>query len=151
MPNPCRTLFDGKPSKIGSLRSRQRPLPPSAANYARPNQPRTGNKGHKARKLGAIGAFFLYIVGAIGVYGLMAVRPITVAETALFVRQADDVWDIAERGEFVDFIARNPEAGSIIPETGGVRKLRWRRQVSAREAEFGSFISITTPIARFTC
>jgi hypothetical protein len=26
------------------------------------------------------------------------------------------------------FIARNPEAGDVIPETGGVRKLRWRRQ-----------------------
>jgi hypothetical protein len=28
---------------------------------------------------------------------------------------------------FVDFIARNPEAGEVIPKTGGVRKLRWRR------------------------
>ena len=57
----------------------------------------------------------------------MAGRPITVAETPLFVRQANDVWDAAEREEFVDFIARNPEAGDVIPETGGVRKLRWRR------------------------
>ncbi len=57
----------------------------------------------------------------------MAGRPITVAETPLFVRQADDVWDAAERDEFVDFIARNPETGDVIPETGGVRKLRWRR------------------------
>jgi hypothetical protein len=43
------------------------------------------------------------------------------------VRQADDVWDAAERDDFVDFIARNPEAGDVIPETGGVRKLRWRK------------------------
>jgi hypothetical protein len=28
----------------------------------------------------------------------------------------------------VDFIARNPEAGDVIPETGGVRKIRWRMQ-----------------------
>jgi len=54
----------------------------------------------------------------------MAGRPITVAETPLFVRQADDVWDVTERD---DFIARNPQAGEIIPDTGGVRKLRWRK------------------------
>jgi len=57
----------------------------------------------------------------------MGVRPITVAETPLFVRQADDVWDVIERDEFVDFIARNPEVGDGIPDTGGVRKVRWRR------------------------
>ncbi len=57
----------------------------------------------------------------------MAGRPITVAETPLFVRQADDVWDVTERDEFVDFIARNPRAGDVIPDTGGVRKLRWRK------------------------
>lgn len=27
----------------------------------------------------------------------------------------------------MDFIARNPETGDVIPETGGVRKVRWRR------------------------
>ena len=53
--------------------------------------------------------------------------PLTVVETPQFVRQADAVWDEAERQEFVDFIARNPEAGDVIPGTGGVRKLRWRR------------------------
>ncbi len=54
-------------------------------------------------------------------------RFITVAETALFARQAQDVWDQAERQAFVDFIAQNPEAGDVIPETGGVRKIRWAR------------------------
>jgi hypothetical protein len=52
---------------------------------------------------------------------------ITVAETPLFVRQAEDVWDDAEREAFVNFIARNPQAGDLIPETGGVRKIRWAR------------------------
>ena len=54
-------------------------------------------------------------------------KPITVAETPLFVRQAEAVWDDAEREAFVDFIARNPTAGDVIPETGGVRKIRWTR------------------------
>ena len=52
---------------------------------------------------------------------------ITVAETPLFVRQAAEVWDEAGREAFVEFIARNPEAGDVIPETNGVRKIRWAR------------------------
>ena len=27
----------------------------------------------------------------------------------------------------MNYIARNPEAGDVIPETGGVRKVRWGR------------------------
>jgi hypothetical protein len=41
--------------------------------------------------------------------------------------QAQDIWDEAEHEAFVDFIAQNPEAGDVIPETGGVRKIRWAR------------------------
>jgi hypothetical protein len=52
---------------------------------------------------------------------------ITVAETPLFVRQAEALWSEAEREEFVNYIAHNPEAGDLIPDTGGVRKVRWRR------------------------
>jgi hypothetical protein len=52
---------------------------------------------------------------------------ITVAETALFVRQAAEVWDEAGREAFVEFIARHPEAGDVIPDTNGVRKIRWAR------------------------
>jgi len=62
----------------------------------------------------------------------MLTKPITVAEPQLFIRQADGVWSEDERFEFVDFIASNPEAGDIIPETGGVRKIRWRRQGSGK-------------------
>jgi hypothetical protein len=58
--------------------------------------------------------------------------PVTVVETPQFLRQAGDVWTEDERTDFVDYIARNPEAGDVIPETGGVRKLRWRRQGSGK-------------------
>jgi hypothetical protein len=57
---------------------------------------------------------------------------ITVAETPLFLRQARDVWDDAERDEFVNFIARHPEIGDVIPDTGGVRKVRWSRAGSGK-------------------
>jgi hypothetical protein len=49
-------------------------------------------------------------------------RLLTVVETELFVRQAVAVWDEPEREAFVDFIAANPAAGDMIPETGGVRR-----------------------------
>ncbi len=62
----------------------------------------------------------------------MLIKPVTVAETKLFIRQATDVWSNPERSEFIDFIARNPEAGDVIQETGGVRKVRWIRQGSGK-------------------
>ena len=62
----------------------------------------------------------------------MLTKPITVAETQLFSRQAEGVWSEEERFEFVDFIASNPQAGDVIPETGGVRKVRWGRQGSGK-------------------
>jgi hypothetical protein len=58
--------------------------------------------------------------------------PITVAETPLFVRQAADVWDDDEREAFVTYIASHPEAGDVIPDTGGVRKVRWTRTGSGK-------------------
>ena len=57
---------------------------------------------------------------------------ITVAETPLFLRQAVKVWSEAEREGFVSFIAANPEAGDVIPETGGVWKVRWSRTGSGK-------------------
>jgi hypothetical protein len=57
---------------------------------------------------------------------------ITVAETPLFVRQAETVWGENERIEFVSFIAAHPDAGDVIPDTGGVRKVRWSRAGTGR-------------------
>jgi hypothetical protein len=42
------------------------------------------------------------------------------------------VWTDEDRSAFVDFIARNPEAGDLIPQSGGVRKVRWGRQGSGK-------------------
>jgi mRNA-degrading endonuclease RelE of RelBE toxin-antitoxin system len=49
----------------------------------------------------------------------------TVAETLIFVKYAADVWTDAERQEFISWIAANPEAGDLIPGSGGCRKVRW--------------------------
>jgi hypothetical protein len=62
----------------------------------------------------------------------MRTRPVTVTETAVFMRQAGTLWTEDERFEFVDFIARNPEAGDLIPAIGGIRKVRWGRRGSGK-------------------
>ena len=51
----------------------------------------------------------------------------TVAETSVFVRYAAEVWSEAEREEFINFIAGNPEAGDVTRGSGGCRKVRWSR------------------------
>ena len=58
--------------------------------------------------------------------------PVTVIEMPQFLRQSEDVWSDGERAAFIDYIAHNPEEGDIIRETGGVRKIRWRRQGSGK-------------------
>jgi hypothetical protein len=61
---------------------------------------------------------------------------ITVAETPLFQRQARDVWDENEREDFVNFIARNPEAGDVIADgwrsQGALGTWRQRQTQAAR-------------------
>ena len=49
----------------------------------------------------------------------------TVAETPIFQRYAAEVWSEAERSQFINFIAANPEAGDLIRGSGGCRKVRW--------------------------
>lgn len=57
----------------------------------------------------------------------MTDKPITVVETPFYIKQAEKLWAEEERASVVDYLARNPAAGDIIPDTGGVRKLRWGR------------------------
>ena len=51
----------------------------------------------------------------------------TVAETPVFQRYADEIWSDVEREEFINFISANPEAGNLIRNSGGCRKVRWSR------------------------
>lgn len=52
---------------------------------------------------------------------------LTVVETLLFQKQWPMYWSEDERGEFAACIAAHPEAGDVVPESGGIRKVRWRR------------------------
>jgi mRNA-degrading endonuclease RelE of RelBE toxin-antitoxin system len=55
----------------------------------------------------------------------MEMPPITVVETERFLKDVASLMTPPIRAELVWFLALNPEAGDIMPETGGVRKLRW--------------------------
>ena len=53
---------------------------------------------------------------------------LTIIETPLFTKLWSDYWTEDERGEFVTWLATQPEVGDVIPKSGGVRKVRWKRK-----------------------
>ena len=57
---------------------------------------------------------------------------LTVVETLLFQRQWPLYWTEEERGEFAAYIADHPKAGDVVPESGGIRKVRWGRAGSGK-------------------
>jgi hypothetical protein len=52
----------------------------------------------------------------------------TVIETPSFSRLCTDYWSENDRQNFASWIAANPEAGDVIPGSGGCRKVRWTRR-----------------------
>ena len=57
---------------------------------------------------------------------------LTVVETPLFQRQWPLYWSEEERGAFAAYIAERPTAGDVVPESGGIRKIRWGRAGSGK-------------------
>jgi mRNA-degrading endonuclease RelE of RelBE toxin-antitoxin system len=55
----------------------------------------------------------------------METPPLTVVETERFLKDTASLMPPSVRAGLVLFLALNPHAGDVIPETGGVRKLRW--------------------------
>ena len=49
----------------------------------------------------------------------------TIIETPTFKDDAKNIWSEEERGAFCAWLAANPEAGDVIPSSGGCRKIRW--------------------------
>ena len=50
-----------------------------------------------------------------------------VIETPTFAADADSLWSEEDRGAFCAWIAGHPDAGTLIPGSGGCRKIRSRR------------------------
>lgn len=57
---------------------------------------------------------------------------LTVFETETFSRLWPHYWTADEHGEFAAWLAANPEAGAVVPGSGGVRKVRWSRAGSGK-------------------
>jgi hypothetical protein len=49
----------------------------------------------------------------------------TVVETPFFLRKAAGLLTDEEREHLIGFVGANAEVGAVVPESGGVRKLRW--------------------------
>lgn len=52
---------------------------------------------------------------------------LTIIESPLFTKLWPDYWSEEEHGEFAAYLASSPEAGDLIPGSGGCRKIRWTR------------------------
>ncbi len=57
---------------------------------------------------------------------------LTIVETLTFQRLWPDYWTEEERGEFASWLALTPDAGDVVPGSGGVRKVRWTRKGSGK-------------------
>ena len=51
----------------------------------------------------------------------------TFIESSIFERNLPVYLDDDEYSEFQQFLMQNPEAGELVPGSGGVRKVRWAR------------------------
>jgi hypothetical protein len=56
---------------------------------------------------------------------LQETDPITVVETPEFLSATRKLLADEELAALVEYLAYNPAAGTVIPGTGGIRKLRW--------------------------
>lgn len=78
---------------------------------------------------------------------------ITVIETDSFIKDAEKLMSARERTELVNHVAANPEAGDIIPKTGGVRKLRYAREGQGKSGSFRViyyYYNMKNPVFLFT-
>ena len=66
----------------------------------------------------------------------------------MFLRYAADVWEEAERDEFVEYIARNPLDGDVIPGFAPLRKVRWSRSGAGKRG--GTRVIYFTTLAKGT-
>ncbi|WP_432380878.1 type II toxin-antitoxin system RelE/ParE family toxin [Duganella sp. P38] len=56
----------------------------------------------------------------------------TIVELADFTRLWPRYWLEEDYNEFIGYLAANPFAGVVIPNTGGVRKVRWGKKGSGK-------------------
>jgi hypothetical protein len=75
----------------------------------------------------------------------------TFIETKLFSRLADEYLPDDQLSRLQSYLNESPEAGDIIRESGGVRKLRWGATGRGKRAGFESFTTCDRGRARSGC
>ncbi len=56
----------------------------------------------------------------------------TVVELSEFLRRSKKLLNETEREAIVNYLAAHPASGAIMKGTGGIRKLRWKREGSGK-------------------
>ncbi len=67
---------------------------------------------------------------------------LTISETATFRQTALAIWTQEELDELIAALAHTPDAGDVIPGSGGLRKVRW--PVGGRGKRGGARVIYTT-------
>ena len=49
----------------------------------------------------------------------------TVVETSSFEKKSNKIWKVTEKEDFIVWIAENYKSGDVIPNSEGLRKIRW--------------------------
>lgn len=57
---------------------------------------------------------------------------LTLIESSSFVKDSERLWSQETRNQFLLFLSQNPNAGMVIPGSGGLRKLRWSLRGSGK-------------------
>lgn len=75
----------------------------------------------------------------------------TFIESSIFKRMLPVYLDDDEYSELQQYLIQNPEAGEVIPGSGGLRKVRWVDQEQEREAGCESSILFGIDPTSFGC
>ena len=59
---------------------------------------------------------------------------LTLIESSSFVKDSEPLWSQETRNQFLLFLSQNPNAGMVIPGSGGLRKLRWSLRDSGKRS-----------------
>ncbi len=57
----------------------------------------------------------------------------TIIETPSFTADSKTIWEEDERGTFCAWLVDHPESGTVIPGSGGCRKVRWSRAGTGKQ------------------
>ena len=57
-----------------------------------------------------------------------SIRMITIVELPEFIRRAKKLLSETERERLIGYLAAHPDEGNLLEGTGGIRKIRWKRE-----------------------